>query len=34
LQSEEKTLTENEINSVMERLMNAFEKELNAKIRA
>ncbi len=33
LQSEEKTLTDNEIDSVMKRLMNAYEKQLNAKIR-
>jgi phenylalanyl-tRNA synthetase beta chain len=33
LQDEEKTLTENEINQVMEKLMSAFEKQAGAEIR-
>ncbi|MGC8802455.1 MAG: phenylalanine--tRNA ligase subunit beta, partial [Bacteroidales bacterium] len=33
LQSEEKTLTDEEIDTVMQKLMNAYEKELGAKIR-
>ncbi|MCX7954078.1 MAG: phenylalanine--tRNA ligase subunit beta [Bacteroidales bacterium] len=33
LQSHEKTLTDEEINNIMKKIINAYEKELNAKIR-